>query len=76
MTIIFQTAEYGAQTFLTKSITTSLSCNASPLQIPPHPAPPPLSIWLSFDSLTVHQHPLTKNLHIGSTFVMSLEPEL
>lgn len=72
MTIIFQTAEYGAQAFLTKSITTSLSCNASPLQIPP----PHLSIWLSFDSLTVHQHPLTKNLHIGSTFVRSLEPEL
>ena len=76
MTIIFQTAEYGAQTFLTKSITTSLSCNASPLQIPPPPRPPHLSIWLSFDSLTVHQHPLTKNLHIGSTFVRSLEPEL
>lgn len=73
MTIIFQTAEYGAQAFLTKSITTSLSCNASPLQIPP---PPHLSIWLSFDSLTVHQDPQTKNLHVGSIFVRSLEPEL
>ena len=71
MTIIFQTAEYGAQAFLTKSITTSLSCNASPLQIPPPCPPPPqhlAELWFFDSPPTPTNKELTGWLYICQVF--------